>query len=233
MEGALIMDRYLILEMLGHGSEGVVYKAIDTEKDIQVAVKIQSINDEDAIQYHLELINNNLCSEYIVKIYDYFLHYRMYIIMQLLNFPTIDKLLDVWDGDREVREFNGLKPLEANPRSLIEAYIIIKQLFIALDCLHSNDYYHGDLQPGNIMWTGEKIIFFDLTNHPDLGPQHDLHWLMNKVVIPIATCRRSMYVRRIEDIYGYEENSMLAEKILKLCQIKSNNTKNYLLVLNS
>ncbi len=146
--------QYKILEKLGGGGMGVVYKAIDTKLDRTVALKFLPEHlhmDEEAEQRFISeakaassFDHPNICTIYdINKTEDD----QLFIVMASYDGETLKKKLE-----------NG--PLEINE---IVGYCI--QIAQGLKCAHEAGIIHRDIKPANIMITkrGEaKILDFGL-----------------------------------------------------------------------
>ncbi len=136
------LGRYLILERLGGGGMGVVYKALDTELQRMVALKI---------------LPPHLCRQP-----DY--HNRFHAEAQAqarLNSPhvvTLYSLLELPAGEVLVLEYVEGQTLEqrlksAGPLKPEAAVRIFDQALRAVEHVHAAGVVHRDLKPGNIFLT--------------------------------------------------------------------------------
>ncbi len=142
------IGRYQILEELGRGAMGVVYRALDPAIGRPVAIKTIRLRDitDDAERERLrerlfrEAQSAGLVSHPgIVTIYDVGeQHDVTYIAMEFVDGPTLEKLMC---GDQPVA-----------PERIIE---ILKQTAAALDFAHKKGIVHRDIKPANIM-VGEE-----------------------------------------------------------------------------
>jgi predicted Zn-dependent protease/predicted Ser/Thr protein kinase len=137
--GSLLADRYEILQLLGEGGMGAVYKARDRELDRLVALKV--IRPELASQpqilqrFKQELIlARKITHRNVIRIYD----------------------LGVADGVRfitmqfvEGRDLSSL--LEEKRFTPHETVNILRQVCDALEAAHGEGVIHRDLKPHNIM----------------------------------------------------------------------------------
>ncbi|MBI5047402.1 MAG: CHASE2 domain-containing protein [Deltaproteobacteria bacterium] len=150
-EGTAIIDgmekptigRYEIVEELGRGAMGVVYKGVDPTMKREVAIKTVHFDevDADTIQsvkdrfFREAESAGKLKHPNIVTIYDVGEETDLaYIAMELLN----GKTLEVWCKK------TNLFP----PKTSVK---IIGQLCETLDYAHKNGIVHRDIKPANIM----------------------------------------------------------------------------------
>ena len=152
MIGATI-SHYRILEKLGEGSVGVVYKAEDLTLGRAVAIKLlppeRSANSSAVLGFQHEariassLSHPNICAIHEIAEHDG----QQFIVMELL------------DGDLLSDAISG-KPL-----TIDEAIDLGIQLADALDAAHAEGIVHRDLKPCNIIVTRRghvKILDFGL-----------------------------------------------------------------------
>jgi serine/threonine protein kinase len=146
------ISHYKILEKLGEGGMGVVYKARDTRLDRFVAIKIlpaQFSTDAARIQRFKREARtiSNLNHPHICVLYDVGSQDEMdYLVMECLEGETLASRLK-----------RGALPLQQVLR-------FGSQIAGALDKAHRSGVVHRDLKPGNIMLTltGAKLLDFGL-----------------------------------------------------------------------
>jgi serine/threonine protein kinase len=138
--GSLFGNRYEILQLLGTGGMGAVYKVRDRELDRFVALKVirpDLANNPEVLQrFKQELIlARQVTHKNVIRIFDLG-------EIEGLKFITMD-FVDGQDLKTLLRE-KGRFPPE-------EAVRIIGQVCGALDAAHSEGVVHRDLKPQNIM----------------------------------------------------------------------------------
>ncbi len=148
------ISHYRILEKLGHGGMGVVWKARDTRLDRFVALKFlpaAKMSDPDRKRRFIQEAKaaSALNHPYIVTIYDIDLvDGADFIAMEFLPGKTLDQLIPR----------QGLPLNEALPYAI--------QVADALAAAHAAGIVHRDLKPGNVMVVNEngcaKVLDFGL-----------------------------------------------------------------------
>lgn len=134
-----IADRYKLVELLGRGSSGNVYKAIDTNFGKIVAVKIlhaHVLKDEDSLKrFRREArILSSLSSNNIIKVLDADVSPQPYLVTEYFEGIPLDQ----W-----IKNHGAMKPL-----MVLELFL---QLCRGLAEAEAMNLIHRDLKPANIL----------------------------------------------------------------------------------
>jgi tetratricopeptide (TPR) repeat protein/predicted Ser/Thr protein kinase len=138
--GTLLGSRYEILELLGEGGMGAVYKAADREVDRIVALKVirpeMASNPEILARFKQELLlSSQVTHRNVIRIYDLG-------EAQGVKFITMEYL----EGENLHQILKKRDKLE-----VAEAVDIMEQVSCGLAAAHAVGIIHRDLKPGNIM----------------------------------------------------------------------------------
>jgi serine/threonine protein kinase/tetratricopeptide (TPR) repeat protein len=150
--GDLIGARYEILQLLGEGGMGAVYKALDKEVERTVALKLirpeLASNPAILARFKQELLTaSRVTHKNVIRIYD---------IAEADGVKFITMEFVEGDDLRRVLVDNGKLP----PEKAIE---VIRQVCLALEAAHSAGIIHRDLKPQNIMQEAKtgRILVMD------------------------------------------------------------------------
>ena len=138
--GSVLGSRYEILELLGEGGMGAVYKAADREVDRIVALKVirpqMASNPEILARFKQELLlSSKVTHRNVIRIYD--LSEAQGIKFITMEFLEGENLHDILKRRQKL--------------GIAEAVDIVEQVSSGLAAAHREGIIHRDLKPANIM----------------------------------------------------------------------------------
>ena len=142
-----VIDHYRVLELVGRGAMGVVYKALDVNLDRQVAIKVMSAearDDPDFVErFRLEArAQGALNHPNVALLFDYFVHERTPVaVMEFIDGESLEQLI----------RRRGATPAH-------EAIPVFKQALRGVAAAHRAGIVHRDLKPGNLMVTRDGAV---------------------------------------------------------------------------
>ena len=149
--GAVIGNRYEVLQVLGEGGMGAVYKAKDLELNRVIALKVirpeLASNPEILQRFKQELIlARQVTDRNVIRIFDLGEAGGIrYITMEFVQGQTLHQIL----------QKHGKLPVS-------EALDIMRQTLNGLQAAHREGVIHRDLKPGNIMRDGQgRVVVMD------------------------------------------------------------------------
>jgi tetratricopeptide (TPR) repeat protein/predicted Ser/Thr protein kinase len=148
--GNVIANRYEIIQMLGEGGMGAVYKARDRELDRLIALKVirpELAGHPRVLQRFKQelLLARQVTHKNVIRIFDLG-------VFDNLKFITMEFV--------EGRDLSSL--LDERKCTVPEAIDIIQQSCRALEAAHGENVIHRDLKPQNIMLSeGGKVYVMD------------------------------------------------------------------------
>ena len=151
---AAAINHFELLDELGRGGMGVVYRAQDTSLDRPVALKLlrknESTNQEQIAQLETEAaITASINHPHVVKVFSTGMdHGRFYIAMELVDKGTLDRLIELQGRVAEAQVLEVGIQIASGLRAAQQAGLI-----------------HRDVKPGNILFSDahtSKIVDFGL-----------------------------------------------------------------------
>src|SRR5262249_3201342 len=139
--GQTIANRYRIIEIIGTGGIGAVYKALDTRTQRIVALKILASSVDD--EFVQRLITVRVAAR----------------LLQFLHHPNIVETFDLGNADGvaylvlehiEGRTL-GQELAQGKPLEIKRAIEIIDRIGEALEYAHQKGIVHRDVKPSNIL----------------------------------------------------------------------------------
>jgi len=146
MIGELI-DHYRILELIGQGAMGAVYKALDVNLDRRVAVKVMSAevrSDPDFVERFRQeaRLQGALIHPNVATLFDYFVHEGTPVaVMEFIDGESLEQL---------IRRRGAIPAHQSIP--------IFKQALRAVAAAHRAGIIHRDLKPSNLMITRDDVL---------------------------------------------------------------------------
>ncbi|MFH2034226.1 MAG: serine/threonine-protein kinase, partial [Candidatus Margulisiibacteriota bacterium] len=146
--------RYRVLEQLGKGSSGVVYKAWDEKENLPVAVKVFSETDISKGSTSSTMGTTSQFSDFLKEIK----------MLSRLNHPNLIKILDAGKQDgagylvEEYFEGEDIKKWMGRSHSYDEVVSAIEQIVKALEYVHESDIVHKDIKPTNVLVSKDSKV---------------------------------------------------------------------------
>jgi predicted Ser/Thr protein kinase len=142
-----VIDHYRVLELVGRGAMGVVYKALDLNLDRQVAIKVMSAearNDPAFVERFRQeaRMQGALNHPNVALLFDYFVHDGAPVaVMEFIDGESLEQLI------------RRRGPIPAH-----EAIPIFKQALRGVAAAHRAGIIHRDLKTSNLMITWGGIV---------------------------------------------------------------------------
>jgi serine/threonine-protein kinase len=152
MVGSTI-GKYRVVEQLGRGGMGTVYKAVDETLDREVAIKMINadlLSPEALLRFRGEAVTlAKLNHPRIAAIHELTRQeHDLLMVMEYVNGETCEKLL-----------------ARTGPLPVTRAIVLCDQILDALEHAHAAGIVHRDLKPGNVMVTASgdvKVMDFGI-----------------------------------------------------------------------
>ena len=141
------IGRYQVLERIGRGAMGIVYRARDEAMGREVALKVLTADIEDDPDIRTRFLREaeaaaRLSHPKIITIFDVGEeHERFFIVMELLRGATLKDFLKQPDGARLERKID-----------------LMVQLAGGLGAAHNAAVYHRDIKPGNVFVRSDGLL---------------------------------------------------------------------------
>ena len=130
-------ENYELLNELGNGAQGKVFKVKNRDNDQYYAMKILINNEENEIIKLVEILSK-IKHENIVRYYGYFIkNVQMSIIMEYCDYLDLTNFINM----------HKKKNILINQKII---YIISLDICEGLKEIHKNNIIHRDLKPENI-----------------------------------------------------------------------------------
>jgi tetratricopeptide (TPR) repeat protein/predicted Ser/Thr protein kinase len=145
--GKIIGNRYRILATIGMGGMGMVYKALDLELSVPVALKVirsEYVDNEKILErFKKEItIARKVTHKNVARIYDFGDEEGIkYISMEFIEGDDLARIV----------EREGALPVE-------KAILVLRQCCAALAEAHAQGIVHRDLKPHNVMLDGKGDV---------------------------------------------------------------------------
>jgi len=164
------VDRFEILEKLGEGAFGIVYKANDSRSKQVTVLKILkswTFANKDRTnlikRFKLEFETGQIGSDYLVRSSEYGCYYgNPYIVMEFCaNKDLRRQIRDYELSESQIKSFS-------------------QDILQGLHALHSNGKTHRDLKPENVLLTSErkaKLTDFGIVGHANMARLTQMDWL--------------------------------------------------------
>ena len=146
LSGEILAGRYQIIQKIGQGGMGAVYKALDTRQQKIVAVKFLKSVDEESGQSFLNARVEakrlqSFRSPHVVPTLDFGkAEGRTYLILEYIEGRSLAEMIAAGE-----------------PVSLHFAIGIVSQVALALEAAHQLEIVHRDVKPSNILISNDGI----------------------------------------------------------------------------
>jgi hypothetical protein len=146
-ESSSLSKRYEIKTRIGKGGMGTVYKAMDVQKNVVVALKKVNCDDTASLNQSMKEVTPmlKLSHENLVSYKDFYFspsgeEFSLCIIMEFYENGDLDHYLRHNEVSKELK------------------LSFMKQLASGLNYLHENNLIHRDLKPENVFLCGNSFL---------------------------------------------------------------------------
>lgn len=161
VSGQVLAERYEVVGEIGRGGMSRVYRAVDSQFGIDVAIKtvftaaLDHREDEDRLMREVH-ISRKISHPNVVRVHDLGrFPGGIFMIMELLDGPGLDQVI-----------------AKEAPLELERAKRILLEITGALVEAHRLDIIHRDLKPGNVILVDDraKVLDFGIAHSADGNP---------------------------------------------------------------
>ncbi|QDU76843.1 Serine/threonine-protein kinase PrkC [Bremerella volcania] len=166
-----LTKQYKVLEKLGSGGFGVVYKVFDSLRERPIVVKIilpGRYSSIEKVKQETMLLDQLPQHRYVVKVI------TPGFLAGDLPFIAFDFV--------EGYDVGGLIENHALQRG--DAWEMGKQVVEGLAHLHKHNVYHCDIKPRNLLWTSEGVKIIDFNVSVDVSEETEQHGGTRKYLPP-------------------------------------------------
>ncbi len=163
--------QYRIEGIIGSGGMGEVYRAYDTRRDREVALKLLPTALSDDPEYQRRFQRESyavarLREPHVIPIHDYGeIDGRLFIDMRLVDGPNLGTLIG-----------------RGGPLAPERAVSLVSQIAEALDAAHADGVVHRDVKPSNVLVTANDFVYV-----VDFGIAHAVGHTRSKLTMTGAT----------------------------------------------
>ena len=163
--------QYRIEGIVGSGGMGEVYRAYDTRRDREVALKLLPTALSDDPEYQRRFQRESyavarLREPHVIPIHDYGeIDGRLFIDMRLVDGPNLGTLIS-----------------RGGPLAPERSVSLISQIAEALDAAHADGVVHRDVKPSNVLVTANDFVYV-----VDFGIAHAVGHTRSKLTMTGAT----------------------------------------------
>jgi eukaryotic-like serine/threonine-protein kinase len=142
-----VIEHYRVLDLVGRGAMGIVYKALDLNLDRQVAIKVMSAEarvDPDFVERFRQEARMQAALNHpnIAQLFDYFLHDGAPVaVMEYIDGQSMEQLI------------RRRGPIPAH-----ECIPLFKQALRGVAAAHRAGIIHRDLKTANLMITRDGVV---------------------------------------------------------------------------
>jgi serine/threonine-protein kinase len=163
--------QYRIEGIIGSGGMGEVFRAYDTRRDREVALKLLPTALSDDPEYQRRFQRESyavarLREPHVIPIHDYGeIDGRLFIDMRLVDGPNLGALIE-----------------RGGPLAPERAVGLVSQIAEALDAAHADGVVHRDVKPSNVLVTANDFVYV-----ADFGIAHAVGHNRSKLTMTGAT----------------------------------------------